>query len=198
MKSYGPGFDAYQARLIPKGDAQWVGQALRTTSPSDPCGSGPGYRELGVGVGGLGRDTELGFSIESSSHQTNTGVFNRDGQRGWGGGGGGALTGSMTFIWMDSALLLSLGSECRTHHLPRTRRGHQRTFTAPYAPAPQPRPHALSLALALQGAPARRPWSMRRALLRRLVGARATRAPSVACERRLLTSFPGVHARGRS
>lgn len=64
-----------------------------------------------------------------------------------------ALTGSMTFIWMDSALLLSLGSECRTHHLPRSRRGHQPTLTAPYAPTQHAQPHALSFALALQGAP---------------------------------------------
>lgn len=78
-----------------------MGQALRTTSPSDPCGSGPGYRELGVGAGGWGRDTELGFSIEQSSHQTNTGGFNRDGRRKGGGGSNGQydihLDGQGTF-----------------------------------------------------------------------------------------------------
>lgn len=83
-----------------------MGQALRTTSPSDPCGSGPGYRELGVGgVGGVGwgwgRDTELGFSIEQSSHQKNTGGFNRDGRRKGGGGSNGQydihLDGQCTF-----------------------------------------------------------------------------------------------------
>lgn len=73
-----------------------------------------------------------------------TGEFDREGK------GRRSSIGNTTFTWMDSALCLCLGGEGKTLHLPRTRRDHQRTRTAPDArPSPhtrlQPRARSSSL-----------------------------------------------------